>query len=470
LSDLGASAKRPDQGSGYDDTGSFVAVRTGIGILIEDATNRRLVEAAAIQLDLIPMFLEEGALRVETLAALELILADEQAALKIQGILATRSEWDRGVNPTLIAVQPKDAEAGVSAGDSMHARLARQGLNVVLVLPQEPASVVTKLSLILYAHRGLAKRYQSALEELYLNKKIFQSVTTGITVADATDPGLPLIYVNPAFEVMTGYRFEEVRGNNCRFLQGPDRDQPGLTVLREALKESREVVVILKNYKKDGTGFWNELTLSPIFSRDGLLTHFVGIQMDVTVREDAVAALRESQRQLVRANEQLTLLSVTDPLTGLKNRREFEARLAAEFSGIKRNRRAASLVMLDIDYFKRINDEYGHPAGDEVLIEVAGVLERSLRAIDLAARYGGEEFAILLPDTVAASALLWADRLYGMLEEVVWRHGAVTVSVGIAEINAELGSVVEAMRRADQALYQAKDEGRARAVVYEDPE
>ena len=91
-------------------------------------------------------------------------------------------------------------------------------------LPQQPSAVLAQLSVILYAHRAYVLRYESALEELSLNRRIFQSVTSGISVADAMSPDFPLVYVNPAFEVMTGYSLEEVLGTNCRFLQ---RDGPG---------------------------------------------------------------------------------------------------------------------------------------------------------------------------------------------------------------------------------------------------
>jgi PAS domain S-box-containing protein len=148
----------------------------------------------------------------------------------------------------------------------------------------------------LYAHRAFARRYQSALEELHLNRRIFRSVTSGISVANAQMDDLPLMYVNPAFEVMTGYSLEEVQGRNCRFLQGSERNQPGLTLIREALRDQREVTAIIKNFRKDGTSFWNELSLSPIRNRDGEVTHFVGIQTDVTARMEFEAALRESEK------------------------------------------------------------------------------------------------------------------------------------------------------------------------------
>jgi PAS domain S-box-containing protein len=134
------------------------------------------------------------------------------------------------------------------------------------------------------------------MEELHLNRRIFRSVTSGISVASTLLPDLPLTYVNPAFEVMTGYSLEEVQGQNCRFLQGSERNQPSVTLIREAIRDGREVTAILKNFRKDGTSFWNELSLSPIRNRDGEITHFVGIQTDVTARVEFEAALRESEK------------------------------------------------------------------------------------------------------------------------------------------------------------------------------
>ena len=138
--------------------------------------------------------------------------------------------------------------------------------------------------------------HAGAQEELQLNRRIFESVTSGISVADATLPDMPLMYVNPAFERITGYSLAEVMGINCRFLQGNERDQPAVEQMRQALREQRETVALIKNFRKDGTAFWNELSLSPIRNRDGVLTHMVGIQTDVTARVEFEAALRESEK------------------------------------------------------------------------------------------------------------------------------------------------------------------------------
>ncbi|ADW69140.1 PAS/PAC sensor signal transduction histidine kinase [Granulicella tundricola MP5ACTX9] len=268
-------------------SGDVAVLKTGVGILVQDAMSRRLIEAASIHLELQPVELDEGSFEGSMLSGFELIIADEAIALRLRAVMTTGDEQAEGVNPALIAVRSKTAVGPEEP--EVH-------FEGVLALPQEPAAIVAQMGLILYAHRAFARRYQSALEELQLNRRIFRSVTSGISVANAKEPDLPLVYVNPAFEVMTGYSLEEVQGKNCRFLQKGETEQPGLTLIREALAAGREVVAILRNYRKDGTVFWNELSLSPIRNRDGELTHFVGIQNDVTSRVEFEAALRESEK------------------------------------------------------------------------------------------------------------------------------------------------------------------------------
>ncbi len=123
--------------------------------------------------------------------------------------------------------------------------------------------------------------------DLELCVRALDFTTCGVTIADTTVPDMPLIYVNRAFCDMTGFAENEVVGRNCRFLQGDDRDQPGLEQIRAALRDQSSCRVVLRNYRKDGTQFWNELAISPIFGAGGELTHFVGIQSDVSERERA---------------------------------------------------------------------------------------------------------------------------------------------------------------------------------------
>jgi PAS domain S-box-containing protein len=267
--------------------------RGGVGILIHDPVNRRLVEGASIHLELAPEMLEETTLEPGLLVRYEMIVAEETVAREIRAALMAREDHGEGLNPAVIAVRQVNRDPSLP-GDLAGERDAH--FDGVLTLPMQPGPVAAQLSLILYAHRAFARRYQSAFEELHLNRRIFRSVTSGISVADARQPDLPLTYVNPAFEVMTGYSLEAVLGRNCRFLQGDERNQPGIALLQEAICDLREVTAVIRNYRKDGSAFWNELSLSPIRNRDGLVTHFVGIQTDVTARVEFESALRESEK------------------------------------------------------------------------------------------------------------------------------------------------------------------------------
>jgi len=451
-----ASTQHPEQDARQAAQPGFLAVRTGLGILIHDPTIRSMLEAAAVQLDSIPVSLDASSLTLASLARCELIVADALAMPQVRSIVSTLQEWEDGVRPALVEVLPEGADSIVPL---------KEAADGVLALPPEPALIVSRLSLILFAHRSLARRYQTALEQLYLSRSIFQSVSAGITVADATVPGLPLMYANPAFERITGYKFEEIQGNNCRFLQGNDRDQPGLALIREALRTHRSVVTVLKNYRKDGTYFWNELSISPVFDKAGMLARFVGIQTDVTARVEAELALLETERRLSKVNAQLLQLSVTDPLTGLKNRRAFDERLEVALALARRTGRPFSVVLIDVDHFKKINDEHGHAAGDDVLRDLARLLGRNLRREDCAARYGGEEFAILLGEN-SANAMIWTERFYALLSRNSWAYAPVTVSMGIAEVDLQADDLPAILRRADEALYRAKREGRGKAIVH----
>jgi len=144
--------------------------------------------------------------------------------------------------------------------------------------------------------------------------------SNGIVITDPKVPDNPIVYVNPAFERITGYTAEEVRGQNCRFLQGDHRDQPALGELREALAEERVCRVVLRNYRKDGTPFWNELYVSPVYDEEGTLTNFVGVQNDVTELRRIEENLRESEErfrvtfeQAVEARRRLALLAAAGP-------------------------------------------------------------------------------------------------------------------------------------------------------------
>lgn len=131
-----------------------------------------------------------------------------------------------------------------------------------------------------------------------LYRRAMEASSVGMSIADATMSDLPLIYVNPAFERITGYTKKEALGHNCRFLQGAYRDQPGLKEIRAAIAEEREGKALLHNYRKDGKPFWNELVITPVHDGSGKLTHFIGIAQDVSQRLKMVEALKTSETRL----------------------------------------------------------------------------------------------------------------------------------------------------------------------------
>lgn len=186
---------------------------------------------------------------------------------------------------------------------------------------------------------------------------------------------------------------------------------------------------------------------------------------------------RKTEAQLVKSTEELTRLnqilhesSIRDGLTGLYNHRYFFQILNRDFNLARRNDNNYACLLLDLDYFKKINDDYGHPFGDKVLKEVAAVMQERVRETDLVARYGGEEFAVLLPDTALSGATLLAEDIRTKIAERIFHHGAdlvrVTVSIGVGSLREHGPETAhDLLTLTDKALYQAKTVGRNSVVV-----
>lgn len=134
--------------------------------------------------------------------------------------------------------------------------------------------------------------------DLKLLKKAVDASASSIVIADAGKRDMPLIFMNRAFEKITGYAPQDILGRNCRFIQGKDRKQPGIRVIREAIRRRKSCHALLRNYRKNGELFWNELYLSPVFGESGKLTHYIGVQTDVTARVEAEDKLKKYQTEL----------------------------------------------------------------------------------------------------------------------------------------------------------------------------
>ena len=187
-----------------------------------------------------------------------------------------------------------------------------------------------------------------------------------------------------------------------------------------------------------------------------------------------LALVSENLLTREHSNEGLLRFAFTDFLTGLKTRGFFEQQLELELKRAERKRQPLSLLMVDIDHFKRLNDNYGHHVGDQVLRDVSSLLMKDMREVDTVARYGGEEFVLVLPETNGPGAQLVAERLRNAVEQSRFFAGSaraverLTISIGIAVCENEANYKRDLIDRADRALYAAKDVGRNRVVLYSD--
>ncbi len=230
----------------------------------------------------------------------------------------------------------------------------------------------------------------------------------------------------------------------------------------------RSVIAIPFTFEKSRTGVF---LLRRGDDREPLTSSDVDFVM--TVIRSAVSAIEQAHliEQTRADNARLETLAHTDPLTQLLNRRALTIRLMAELERVRRYNSPLTMLMIDLDHFKLVNDTYGHLAGDEVLRNIATVLQCSLRTVDMVARYGGEEFVIVLPETGEHGAVQFAERVRERIEARDFeispgRSIKVTVSIGVSLYPApHVESVDDLFARADSALYRAKEKGRNRVCV-----
>ncbi len=287
-------------------------------------------------------------------------------------------------------------------------------------------------------------------EKLRLWERAIESSINPILITDATLPNQPLIYTNPAFERITGYSQEEVLGRSCSFLQNEDHEQPGIDELHQAISEQREGRSVLRNYRKDGSMFWNELLVAPVRDEKGKVTNFICVQNDITER--------------MRYESQLERQANYDTLTALPNRNLFHDRLDQALTYAHRHDSGLAVLLIDLDRFKNINDSLGHTAGDILLQDVATRIAGCVREGDTVARLGGDEFVAILSEIAAEEDTTAVTRkiLEALAEPftIEGRELHVTGSIGIA-LHPKDGDDAETLLKcADAALYRSKDLGR----------
>ena len=279
----------------------------------------------------------------------------------------------------------------------------------------------------------------------------------GVVIADAEAPGFPAVWANPAFEVMTGYTGDEITGLGMGKLQGPESAPAKVAEMAGALREGRHCQVTIRNYRKDGAGFWNDVSLSPLHDGDGLLTHYIGILDDVTA--------------VTEATERAQHLAHHDVLTGLPNRAVFLDRVRQAMARLSRRPGAVAVLFLDIDDFKFVNESHSHLIGDELLRAVPARLGEVVRRGDTLARIGGDEFALLYTELSGPhEAAAVAQRILDGFRRPFTAGGediAVSASVGVA-VAGDPGPTADGMLAdAGAAMYRAKAHGRARFELFD---
>ena len=289
----------------------------------------------------------------------------------------------------------------------------------------------------------------------------------GIIVAKASAPDYPVVFVNPAFERLTGYTQEEILNRSCRFLQADDNKQKDINVVQNSLRNGEHCSVTLRNYRKDGTMFWNELSISPVFNRSNTLTHFIGIQRDVTSQIVLEKRLIKERKNLEYINQKLEHLVLHDNLTGIYSRKYFDDQLNQHWNQSLDAQKLISIIFIDVDYFKGFNDAYGHMAGDVALKTIATALHDLLEGSgEFVARFGGEEFVVLTNLGTKNQVISKAKKLCTKIRNLNIPHegsphGFLTISCGISSIYPKCSNrPQDLLQDADMALYQAKGLGR----------
>lgn len=282
-------------------------------------------------------------------------------------------------------------------------------------------------------------------ERLQILNRSVEASTNGVVISDARKKGFPVIYVNPAFSAITGYEADEMIGRSCAMLQGPETSRTTTLKIADALREQREVRCTIRNYRKDGTTFWNELIISPVRDVHGEVTHYVGLQSDISAR--------------IEHEDKLAYQAAHDVLTGLANRASLEAYLYDACLSDQ----PVYVLFIDLDGFKPVNDSLGHECGDHILQQTAKRLSAVVPASNMLARFGGDEFvAVVQSATDPAAVVDLVQRILAQFDApFTYEDAEVTLSaaVGIASSAMHTNHPNELIQYADVAMYEAKRRG-----------
>jgi len=285
-----------------------------------------------------------------------------------------------------------------------------------------------------------------------------------VDIISRSDMDMVLTYVSPSSLPLLGYKPEEMVGKKAEvFIVAEDIPAIHAAVVRILASEVQTDSETIHMRRKDGSMVWMEMNARLV--RDpatGCPQGVVTVMRDITERK--------------RFEDKLSAMALTDGLTGISNRRSFDESLEREWKRTLREGSEISLLLLDIDNFKRFNDLYGHQVGDDCLRAVTAAIRGAVRATDIVARYGGEEIAVILPSTYTSGAVEVAEKVRFAIAALRLGHednpeaeSSVTVSIGVATALARQGGTIRMpeslLLAADNAMYKAKHEGRNRVAT-----
>lgn len=312
------------------------------------------------------------------------------------------------------------------------------------------------------AQEAALREKDSKLRELAASDARFRAFLDASPVsAFIKDEESRMLYCNKALADRFGARPEDWIGKTDAEAWPPEIVEEFQRSDRQALEVNQEIHFEDRTRGLDGRMVTWDVHKYPFADADGRRS-IACMALDVTRAWEAQQEVQRIQKELQAANERLQMLSLTDALTGLMNRRALEDSLETESARSLRSGAPLSVFMLDIDNFKGFNDTFGHVCGDEVLRQIAVLMQRWIRRGDLVARYGGEEFLVILPGTDEKEAFGIADRVRQAIAEADWKHRLITVSGGITTRAEQIPTTTEFIREVDQALYAAKHDGKNR--------
>ena len=296
-------------------------------------------------------------------------------------------------------------------------------------------------------------------------RTVVDSAPEGVVVCDAMASDHPVIYANAAFATLSGYAVDALLGKNLRMLQGGDREQDGRQRMREAVERGETAKVLLRNYRQDGSLFWNEVVIQPVRNPSGQLTHFVAYYRDASER------LKGSEK----AAHGLPSWLREDRLTGLHSRAYFEELLQRDWVLAQRDSHEIALTLFDIDDLATYNDTFDKSAGDACIRRVARVIGASYRrGGDLVGRWEGGSLAALTQGDAAQKAPQYAQIVAQRVRDLLIHHPRngsgryLTISAGVANLVPPRDMPLEALLKGCRtALKRAKETGKNSIVTAE---